>query len=126
MNKLLLIFISLFVFIKPYCEPVDDSELYSTSKIRDFDDCNARTSNEELKNMGAYKCCYLFYTQDSKNIYKEVDTCILVTQSEYDNIKDYVKKLEDRYRIDDVKIKCFGINIKFSLLLISLYLFYLF
>ena len=126
MNKLLLIFISLFVFIKPYCEPVDDSELYSTSKIRDFDDCNARTSNDELKNMGAYKCCYLFYTQDSKNIYKEVDTCILVTQSEYDNIKDYVKKLEDRYRIDDVKIKCFGINIKFSLLLISLYLFYLF
>ena len=126
MNKLLLIFISLFVFIKPYCEPVDDSELYSTSKIRDFDDCNARTSNEELKNMGAYKCCYLFYTQDSKNLYKEVDTCILVTQSEYDNIKDYVKKLEDRYRIDDVKIKCFGINIKFSLLLISLYLFYLF
>ena len=126
MNKLLLIFISLFVFIKPYCEPVDDSELYSTSKIRDFDDCNARTSNDELKNMGAYKCCYLFYTQDSKNIYKEVDTCILVTQSEYDNIKDYVKRLEDRYRIDDVKIKCFGINIKFSLLLISLYLFYLF
>ena len=126
MNKLLLIFISLFVFIKPYCEPVDDSELYSTSKIRDFDDCNARTSNDELKNMGAYKCCYLFYTQDSKNLYKEVDTCILVTQSEYDNIKDYVKKLEDRYRIDDVKIKCFGINIKFSLLLISLYLFYLF
>ena len=126
MNKFLLIFISLFVFIKPYCEPVDDSELYSTSKIRDFDDCNARTSNDELKNMGAYKCCYLFYTQDSKNIYKEVDTCILVTQSEYDNIKDYVKRLEDRYRIDDVKIKCFGINIKFSLLLISLYLFYLF
>lgn len=126
MNKLLLIFISLFVFIKPHCEPVDDSELYSISKIRDFDDCNARTSNDELKNMGAYKCCYLFYTQDSKNIYKEVDTCVLVTQSEYDNIKDYVKKLEDRYSMDDVKIKCFGINIKFSLLLISLYLFYLF
>ncbi len=126
MNKLLLIFISLFVLIKPYCEPVDDSELYSISKIRDFDDCNARTSNEELRNKGAYKCCYLFYTQDSKNIYKEVDTCVLVTQSEYDNIKDYVKRLEDRYRIDDVKIKCFGISIKFSLLLISLYLFYLF
>ena len=126
MNKLLLIFISLFVFIKPYCEPVDDSELYSISKIRDFDDCNARTSNDELKNEGAYKCCYLFYTQDSNNIYKEVDTCALVTQSEYDNIKDYVKRLENSYRIDDVKIKCFGISIKFSLLLISLYLFYLF
>ena len=126
MNKLLLIFISLFVFIKPLCVPEDESELLSTSKIRDFDDCNARTSNEELKYFGAYKCCYLFYTQDSKNIYKEVDTCVLVTQSEYDNIKDYVKKLEDRYSMDDVKIKCFGINIKFSLLLISLYLFYLF
>ena len=126
MNKLLLIFISLFVFIKPHCVPEDESELYSIGKIRDFDDCNARTSNEELKNMGAYKCCYLFYTQDSKNIYKEVDTCILVTQSEYDNIKDYVKRLEDRNGMDGVKIKCFGINIKFSLLLISLYLFYLF
>ena len=126
MNKLLLIFISLFVFIKPYCVPKDESELYSISKLRDFDDCNARTSNDELKNMGAYKCCYLFYTQDSKNIYKEVDTCVLVTQSEYDNIKDYVKRLEDRNGIDDVKIKCFGISIKFSLLLISLYLFYLF
>ena len=126
MNKLLLIFISLFVFIKPYCEPVDDSELNSISKIRDFDDCNARTSNDELKNEGAYKCCYLFYSQDSKNIYKEVDTCILVTQSEYDNIKDYVKRLEDRNGMDGVKIKCFGISIKFSLLLISLYLFYLF
>ncbi len=126
MNKLLLIFISLFVFIKPYCVPKDESELYSIGKIRDFDDCNARTSNDELKNMGAYKCCYLFYSQDSKNIYKEIDTCVLVTQSEYDNIKDYVKRLEDRYNMDDVKIKCFGINIKFSLLLISLYLFYLF
>ena len=126
MNKLLLIFISLFVFIKPYCVPADESELYSIGKIRDFDDCNARTSNDELKNMGAYKCCYLFYSQDSKNIYKEIDTCVLVTQSEYDNIKDYVKRLEDRYNMDDVKIKCFGINIKFSLLLISLYLFYLF
>ena len=126
MNKLLLIFISLFVFIKPYCEPVDDSELYSISKIRDFDDCNARTSNDELKNKGAYKCYYLFYTQDSNNIYKEVDTCVLVTQSEYDNIKDFVKRLEDRNGMDGVKIKCFGISIKFSLLLISLYLFYLF
>ena len=126
MNKLLLIFISLFVFIKPYCVPADESELYSIGKIRDFDDCNARTSNDELKNTGTYKCCYLFYSQDSKNIYKEVDTCVLVTQSEYDNIKDYVKRLEDRYNMDDVKIKCFGINIKFSLLLISLYLFYLF
>ena len=126
MNKLLLIFISLFVFIKPSCVPADESELYSIGKIRDFDDCNARTSNDELKNMGAYKCCYLFYSQDSKNIYKEIDTCVLVTQSEYDNIKDYVKRLEDRYNMDDVKIKCFGINIKFSLLLISLYLFYLF
>ena len=126
MNKLLLIFISLFVFIKPHCVPVDESELYSIGKIRDFDDCNARTSNDELKNMGAYKCCYLFYSQDSKNIYKEIDTCVLVTQSEYDNIKDYVKRLEDRYRMDGVKIKCFGISIKFSLLLISLYLFYLF
>ena len=126
MNKLLLIFISLFVFIKPYCVPADESELYSIGKIRDFDDCNARTSNDELKNMGAYKCCYLFYSQDSKNIYKEIDTCVLVTQSEYDNIKDYVKRLEDRYNMDDVKIKCFGISIKFSLLLISLYLFYLF
>ena len=57
MNKLLVIFISLFVFIKPNCEPEDDSELYSTSKIRDFDDCN------ELKNKGAYKCCYLFYSK---------------------------------------------------------------
>ncbi len=122
----MLIFISLFVFIKPYCVPADESELYSIGKIRDFDDCNARTSNDELKNMGAYKCCYLFYSQDSKNIYKEVDTCVLVTQSEYDNIKDYVKRLEDRYNMDDVKIKCFGISIKFSLLLISLYLFYLF
>ena len=126
MNKLLLIFISLFVFIKPHCVPADESELYSIGKIRDFDDCNARTSNEELKFFGAYKCCYLFYSQDSNNIYKEVDTCILVTQSEYDNIKDYVKRLEDRNGMDGVKIKCFGINIKFSLLLISLYLFYLF
>ena len=126
MNMLLVIFISLFVFIKPNCEPADDIELYSLSKIRDYDDCSARTSNDELKNEGAYKCCYLFYTKDSNNIYKEVDTCILVTQSEYDNIKDYVEKLEDKLHIDDVKIKCFGINIKFSLLLISLYLFYLF
>ena len=125
MNKLLLIFISLFLFIKPYCIP-EEGELYSIGKIRDFDDCNARTSNDELKNEGAYKCCYLFYTQDSNNIYKEVDTCALVTQYEYDNIKDYVKRLEDRYRMDGVKIKCFGISIKFSLLLISLYLFYLF
>ena len=126
MFKTSIILASLFVLINSFCEFETEEDLMNAGKVRDFDDCNARTSNDELKNEGAYKCCYLFYSQDSKNIYKEVDTCILVTQSEYDNIKDYVKRLEDRYRIDDVKIKCFGISIKFSLLLISLYLFYLF
>ena len=112
MFKTSIILASLFVLINSYCVFETEEELMNAGKVRDFDDCNARTSNDELKNTGSYKCCYLFYTQDSNNIYKEVDTCVLVTQSEYDNIKDYVKRLEDRYRINDVKIKCFGIKKK--------------
>ena len=115
MIKKILILATLFVLIKSYCEPESD-ELRTLGKIRDYEDCEARTSTDELEEEGAYKCCHLYYIHDSNNIYQEVDTCVLITQTQYDNIKNWVDDYEKYGGYEDVRIHCKGFSIQFSLL----------
>ena len=119
MYKALIILSSLFVLINSYCEP-EDEDLLLLGKIRDYEDCEIRTSTTELQEKGMYRCCHLYYTQDTNNVYQEIDTCILITHAQYDDIKKYLDDLESRYSIEDTKIDCFGSYIKFSLLFLLL------
>ena len=115
MYKTLIILSSLLVLINSNCEP-DLEELASLGKIRDYEDCERRTSSTELEEEEMYRCCHLYYTQETNNVYQEIDTCILITHAQYDDIKTYLDHLESAYRIEDTEIDCFGSYIKFSLL----------
>ena len=121
MFKKILILATLFVLIKSDCMP-DETELRTTGKIRNFDDCDARTSTLELEEMESYRCCHLFYIEDLNNVYSEVDRCILVTKAEYDDIKRFVENLESTNRLEKAKIHCASSYIRFSLILILLIL----
>ena len=120
MFKKILILATFFVLIKSDCE-LDEYELRTTGKIRDYDDCDARTSIAELEE-GYYRCCHLFYIEDLNNVYSEVDRCILVTKAEYDDIKRFVENLESTNRLEKAKIHCASSYIRFSLILILLIL----
>ena len=107
MKIIQILFISsmILITIKSACTP-DEEDLIKLSKIRDYDDCEKRTSTTELKESGAYKCCYLYYIVDSNNYKAKVHTCKLITQKEFDNIKDTVNRYESDNKVEDVKIKC--------------------
>ena len=117
MYKTLIILSSLFILINSNCEPEDDELLY-LGKIRKYKDCEARTSTIELEDEEMYKCCHLFYVKETKNVYQEIDTCILITHAQYDDIKRYLDELESRYGIEYTEIDCFGSYIKLSLLVL--------
>ena len=122
MLKKIIIFATLFVLIKSYCEPESD-ELRTLGKIRDYEDCESRTSTDELEDGGYYKCCHLYYIEDLNNVYSEVDTCLLITKSQYDNIKRFIEDYEGKYRLEKAKIHCASYNVQFSLIFILLILF---
>ena len=122
MLKKIIIFATLFVLIKSYCEPESD-ELRTLGKIRDYEDCESRTSTDELEDGGYYKCCHLYYIEDLNNVYSEVDTCLLITKSQYDNIKRFIEDYEGKYRLEKAKIHCASSNVQFSLIFILLILF---
>ena len=117
MYKSLIILASLFVLINSDCEP-DDDDLFNLAKIREYRDCELRTSTQELEDKFMYKCCHLYYEQDTNNVYQEIDTCVLITKTQYDNIKKFLEEIESRYRIENTKIDCFGAYIQFSLLIL--------
>ena len=123
MKILNIIFISffLFSFINSYCVPEED-ELVKLSKIRKYSHCEERTSSTELAENNAYKCCYMKYYIDSHNYEAYVHTCILITQNNYDNIKDFVKRYEEQYNLEDLKIDCSSFYLQFGLLFILIFL----
>ena len=118
MNKKIIFFFSLFVLLKSECVPDFDDELKTLGKLRNYDDCRVRTTEDELNSTGTIKCCHFYYEYESHNIYEEVHTCTLITQTEYDNIKRYLKDIEAEYKFLNTKIHCFGMNIKINLLII--------
>ena len=119
MYKALIIISSLIALINSQCVPEED-DLLLLGKLRDYEDCERRTTTAELEETSTYKCCHLYYEQETNNIYKEVDTCILITHAQYDDIKNYLDELESYYGIEKTKIHCFGSYIQFSLLILLL------
>ena len=90
-------------FIYSYCE-VDDGE--ETVRIRDTEDCTKRTLSEIEQNDGGYKCCYMREKVETLTYNGKMYSCILLTQSEYKDIKNFIKNREKENGINDVKIDC--------------------
>ena len=122
MKTSLLIIASLIALIKSDCVPSEE-ELMQLKKLREYEDCASRTSKEELEDTGSYACCHLYFEHDSNNLYKEVDTCTLVTKSEYDNIKSFLKDFEKYEGNKNAKIHCFGFKVQFNILILLIILF---
>ena len=121
--EILLISSFILISIKPECIP-ELEDLSNTTKLRNYDDCEKRTTTSELKENDAYKCCYLGYTVDSDNLYAKVHTCTLITQSQYNNIKDLVKNYESSNKVKNVKIKCTASYIHIGLFYLLLLIIY--
>ena len=119
MNLLKIIFLinCLLILINTECTPDDDS-LLKLDKIRKFDDCDKRVTKAELLENDAYKCCYLHYKADTRNVEAEIHTCCLITQSQY-TIKNY----EDSNDVDVEKLDCKGYDLQIRLLFLLLLLF---
>ncbi len=111
-----ILFISsvILITIKSLCTP-EEEELISASKIRNYEDCERRATSGELWEYGAYKCCYLYYKVDTDNYNAKVHTCMMITQTEYDNIKDTVDIYERDNNVKGVKIKCNSSSIHLGL-----------
>ena len=123
-TKLILIF-SLIALINSACEPASTEELIQLKKLRDYEDCASRTSVEELEEAGAYKCCHAYYEYDSNNLYQEVDTCTLITKTQYDDIEKYVDQTEEYEGVKSLKIHCYEFNIRLNFLFALLILLFL-
>ena len=124
MNSKLIIFAFLFALINSECEPPFE-DLPQLKKLRDYEDCASRTSQQELDEGGFYECCHIYYEIDSNNLYQEVDTCILVTKNQFDNIDDYIDDFERRGGYENIHIHCTGFITQFNLLLSLLILLFL-
>ena len=122
MNSRLIILACLIALIKSDCE-IAEEDLVQLKKLREYDDCVSRTTTEELEETNSYACCHLYYEVDSNNLYKEVDTCVLVTKTQYDNINNFLDDLEKYEGFKHTSIHCKGFNIHFNLLILFILLF---
>ena len=118
----IILFILLLSVINSACIP-DEEDLPKIGKIRDYEDCEKRTTDEELSSSGAYKCCLFYYYLDTYNLKSAVYTCDLITKDQYDHIKDTIKKLEKEKDIEDVEIDCKASYFKISIILLLSLLF---
>ena len=84
------------------------------------DECDSKdsaSSKKDCKDLqtSAYKCCFI----KAKDKDGENSSCTPVTKENYDNIKDYIKKLEELAKSEDLKIKkldCKSIYLELSVL----------
>ena len=125
MNFLKIIFLINFVLIliNSDCIP-DDDRLMKLDKIRKYEHCEQRTSMYELNENGAYKCCYIHYKADTKNVEADVHTCCLVTLKEFENMDDTIDKYEDSHDVEIVKIDCKSFDLQIKLLFLLLLFLY--
>jgi len=97
----IIIFASLILFI--FSDECGDKDPASSTK-----ECINLKTNE-------YKCCFLkIKSNDGEESY-----CTSVSKSNYDNIKDYIKNMEEKGKSDNVDIKkldCKSIYLEISVL----------
>ena len=73
-------------------------------------------SSDDCKDLpigtGYSNCCFVKGKKDSE----DVATCIPLTKNQYDNIKDYIKELEEDGSTDVKKLDCKSIYLELSIL----------
>ena len=121
LSKIILISLCLFNVINTYCVPSYE-ELPNLDRIRGAEDCERRSTSYELQQQGAYRCCYLYYYVDSKNVYSDVYTCCLITEHQYNNIKTTVEDFRRELSAETVSIDCEGFNLSFGFIWLLLLL----
>lgn len=122
---LLLTFIT-YIYLETNCIDIE--------KPKSASDCNGKLSDYDKNNNKYTYCCYMSYSKKS-----ELNQCLGVSQSYYDNIEKYMKisikqneidKLRneidpDKYKYEDlgkVKIKCNSNYLKIEILFLFLFL----
>ena len=125
MNLLKIIFLInyLLILINSDCIP-DDERILKLDKIRKYEHCEQRTDTKELAENNAYKCCYLHYKAETRNVKADVHTCVFVTLNEFENIKDTIEKYEDSHDAEIKKIDCKGFDLQMKLLFLLLLFLY--
>ena len=125
MKKALYLLLALLLLSKFNCQSEEEEDY-------DEGECKEKISSgcENLKvGKGYYKCC-LFEAEFDQEYdgEKESKLCRPITQTEYDDIKDYIKKSEDDFKNGlgfgvDISIDCASNYVMISLLsLIILFL----
>ena len=123
LNNIILLNI-LFILINSDCTP-DDENIVKLDKIRDYSDCERRVTSQELQENNAFRCCYIHYETETKNVEADVHTCILITHSQYNSIKDFIRNYEDKYDLDIYRLDCSGFTLKLRLLILLSFIFIL-
>ena len=116
----------IFIFIISLCIILINSACQNeqeTVKIRDEDDCINRSFSTEEKNNGAYKCCFLKYYVDDNDYDGRYYDCIVLDNSQYNNIKNVRNYYERQFHAEYVNIDCKANYLEITLLgLILLFL----
>ncbi len=94
------------------CDDKDDASFCFKEEPSDVEEC------EKLKAKEGYHCCFWEYEKSGKT----VKICNMVSNENYDNIKDYISQLEDSATdgSSDLSIDCSSNYIAIPLLLLIL------
>ena len=115
----ILIFIAyLFVFINSTCE-TDEAD---TIKYRDYIDCKNRGFDTDETSNNAYRCCHIEVETETANVEKSVHGCIAIIQTQYDNIRKYIREIESRSGVKEVEIDCESSYLIYGLYCLLLFL----
>ena len=111
MKKVLYLLIFALI-MQTYCDGEGDGITCYKEDVSGVEDC------EKLKAAEGYHCC--FWKIKSKSETSKV--CNMVSNAQYDDIKDYISKLEDEHEDEDadLSIDCNSHYITISLLLLIL------
>ena len=110
MKPLYILLVVLF-FSQSYCDDTKKCDFFT--ETTGVEDCNSRLDPNDST---FYRCCFVDVADG------EIETCTSVTKELYDDIDGTIKRLEDDYGIEDVKIDCNSNYIILSLLSLILLL----
>ena len=114
MKKLL--YLLLFALImQSYWDDDDDGNVCAKDNPSGADDCEKLNAGE------GYHCC--FWESEYKGQTSKV--CAPVSNADYDDIKDYISKLEDKAEDDDAELSIDCISDYITISLLSLILIFL-
>ena len=120
-----LVFICLFNYAKLTCGISYYSDDEEDPGATSVSACINREFNDEEKEEGAYKCCFMEAEAEILGKTQTSRACVPVTKSQYDDIDDLIDTLEDLEEDIDLDIEDFDCQsnyIKSVLLLLFIFL----